>query len=47
MAKQTQILQSFLVDFAFDDVVNQNDLDDKTRMIAILATLIGCQAEKL
>ena len=29
--------------FAFDEVVNQNDLDDKTRFIAILATLIGCQ----
>lgn len=29
--------------FAFDEVVNQDDLDDKTRFIAILATLIGCQ----
>lgn len=29
--------------FAFDEVVNQNDLDDKTRFIAIVATLIGCQ----
>lgn len=29
--------------FAFDEVVNQDDLDDRTRMIAILATLIGCQ----
>lgn len=28
--------------FAFDEVINQNDLDDKTRFIAILATLIGC-----
>ena len=29
--------------FAFDEVVNQDDLDGKTRFIAILATLIGCQ----
>ncbi|MDE7181625.1 MAG: carboxymuconolactone decarboxylase family protein [Clostridia bacterium] len=29
--------------FAFDEVVNQDDLDDKTRFIAILSTLIGCQ----
>lgn len=29
--------------FAFDEVVNQDDLDDKTRFIAILASLIGCQ----
>lgn len=29
--------------FAFDEVVNHDDLDDHTRLIAILATLIGCQ----
>ena len=29
--------------FAFDEVVNNDDLDDKTRFMAILATLIGCQ----
>ena len=29
--------------FAFDEVVNSDDLDDRTRMISILATLIGCQ----
>ena len=29
--------------FAFDEVVNSDDLDDHTRMIAILASLIGCQ----
>ena len=29
--------------FAFDEVVNQDDLDDKTRFIAIIATLLGCQ----
>lgn len=29
--------------FAFDEVVNHDDLDDHTRFIAILATLLGCQ----
>ena len=29
--------------FAFDEVVNSDDLDDHTRMMAILATLLGCQ----
>jgi len=29
--------------FAFDEVVNSDDLDDQTRMMAILATLLGCQ----
>ena len=29
--------------FAFDEVVNQDDLDDKTRFISILAVLLGCQ----
>jgi 4-carboxymuconolactone decarboxylase len=29
--------------FAFDEVVNSDDLDDRTRMMAILAALIGCQ----
>ena len=29
--------------FAFDEVVNNDDLDGRTRMMAILATLIGCQ----
>ncbi len=28
--------------FAFDEVVNNDDLDDKTRFLAILATLLGC-----
>ena len=30
--------------FAFDEVVNNDDLDDHTRFIAILATLLGSQA---
>lgn len=29
--------------FAFDEVVNQDNLDGKTRFMAILATLLGCQ----
>lgn len=29
--------------FTFDEVVNYDNLDDKTRFIAILATLLGCQ----
>jgi 4-carboxymuconolactone decarboxylase len=29
--------------FAFDEVVNSDDLDDRTRMVSILAALIGCQ----
>lgn len=29
--------------FAFDEVINQVDLDDRTRFMAILAALIGCQ----
>lgn len=29
--------------FAFDEVVNCDDLDDRTRFMAIVATLLGCQ----
>ena len=29
--------------FAFDEVVNNSNLDNKTRWLAILATVIGCQ----
>lgn len=29
--------------FAFDAVINQDDLDDKTRFMAILSALLGCQ----
>jgi len=32
-----------LYNFAFDEVVNNDDCDDKTRFMAILAALIGCQ----
>ena len=30
--------------FAFDEVVNQDDLDDRTRFMAILSVLLGSQA---
>jgi 4-carboxymuconolactone decarboxylase len=35
-------------DFAFDEVVNEEQakLDDRTRFLAILATLLGCQAKE-
>ncbi len=33
----------FFDNFAFDEVVNQDDLDDRTRMMTIMATLIGSQ----
>lgn len=29
--------------FVFDEVIKQNDLEDRTRIMAILATLIGCE----
>lgn len=31
------------LNFAFDEVTNQNDLDNHTKFMAILATLLGCQ----
>ena len=33
----------FFDNFAFDEVLNHDKLDDKTRFHAVLATLIGCQ----
>lgn len=33
----------FFDNFAFDEVVNQDGLDDRTRFMAILAALLGCQ----
>lgn len=33
--------------FAFDEVMNHGDMDDRTRFLAILATLIGCQGVDL
>ena len=34
---------ALFANFAFDEVVKQDDLDDKTRFIAVLAALVGCQ----
>lgn len=33
--------------FAFDEVINQDDLDDKTRFMVILAALLGCQGSDM
>lgn len=33
----------FFNNFAFDEVVNNDDLADHTRVISILDNLIGCQ----
>ncbi len=41
-AKTDPEFTEFFSNFAFDYVVNQDDLDDKTRFMAILATLLGC-----
>nr|WP_308626949.1 carboxymuconolactone decarboxylase family protein [uncultured Eisenbergiella sp.] len=32
--------------FAFDEVVNQDGLEDRTRMMAVLAALLGCQEKE-
>lgn len=34
-------------EFAFNEVVNQDDLDDKSRFLAILAVALGCQGVEL
>lgn len=33
-----------IAEACFDEVVNSDDLDDRTRMMAILAVLIGSQS---
>jgi 4-carboxymuconolactone decarboxylase len=33
----------FFANFSGDEVVNQDDLDDRTRMMAVLGALLGCQ----
>ncbi|BCN31103.1 carboxymuconolactone decarboxylase family protein [Anaeromicropila herbilytica] len=46
---ETRLMQTdpefmqFFQHFAFDEVANQDDLDDSNKCMAILATLIGCQ----
>lgn len=34
---------ALFANFAFDEVIQESSLDDKTRFLAILATLMGCQ----
>jgi Uncharacterized homolog of gamma-carboxymuconolactone decarboxylase subunit len=47
--KATQLMETdpefmqIFQNFAFDEVMNQNDLDERTRLLAILSTLIGSQ----
>lgn len=36
----------FFGNFAFDEVVRQGSLDEKTRFMAILAALLGCQGKE-
>lgn len=36
-------LIEFFGNFAFDEVINADDLNDRTRFMAILAVLLGCQ----
>lgn len=42
MDTDPEFLERFY-NFAYDEVVNQDDLDDHIRFMAILATLLGCQ----
>ncbi len=42
MKSDPEFMERF-ASFAFDEVVKEDDLDDKTRFMAILAALIGCQ----
>lgn len=43
LCKSDPEFMEFFKNFAFDEVVNNDDMDDKTRMIAIMAALLGCQ----
>lgn len=43
MEYDTEFIERF-ENFAFDEVLKESSLDDKTRMMAVLATLIGSQA---
>ncbi len=47
MAETDPELWEIFTDFAFDEVVNSDDLDDRTRFEAILATLLGSGASEL
>lgn len=43
LSKTDPEFSSLFANFAFDEVLNQAEIDNKTRLLAILATLIGCQ----
>ncbi len=44
LGKSDPELMQIWSNFAFDEVINQNDLDAKSRALALLATLIACQS---
>lgn len=43
LAETDPEFSELFLNFAYDEVVNQDDLDDNSRMMAILAALLGCQ----
>lgn len=43
LAESDPEFSAFFANFAFDEVLKESALDDKTRFLAILATLMGCQ----
>lgn len=43
LAETDPEFMELFANFAFDEVVNTASLDDKTRFMAILSTLLGCQ----
>ena len=43
LAEKDPEFASFFSAFAFDEVIRESRLDDKTRFLAILAALMGCQ----
>ena len=43
LAQSDPEFSAFFSNFAFDEVIRQSKLDDKTRFMAILAALMGCQ----
>ena len=47
MAQDAPELAAIVTAFAFHDVPAQSKLDDRTRFMAILAVLLGCQGQEL
>lgn len=43
LAQKDPELYEIVNNFMFDEVVNNDDLDDRTRLMCTLATLLGCQ----